>query len=292
MHDKQIRRRRAVLVLLVVISLALLTDYFGESSSSPLHSIQRGIATVLSPLQSGASTVLSPVRDVVVYISSTVNAKSQLKHVEAVNASLTKELAMAQLAANRNAQAAAILKLDQSYSLQSDGLRTANVIGADPVLWWKTITIDTGTGSGVAQGDPVVAPGGLVGDVTRVWSNGALVSLITSPDFSVGAMIESNSGSYGLLQPEVGNPTTLTLIDLPTSASNGLTNKQLVVTSGITDPNNKAIGSLYPPGIPIGTVSSTNPQNSVLTSQTVQVTPLVDLQHLSVVQVLTRPHAG
>ena len=292
MHDKQIRRRRAVLVLLVVISLALLTDYFGESPNSPLHSIQRGIATVLSPLQSGASTVLSPVRDVVGYISSTVNAKSQLKHVEAVNASLTKELAMAQLAASRNAQAAAILKLDQSYSLQADGLQTAKVIGADPVLWWKTITIDRGSGSGVAQGDPVVAPGGLVGDVTRVWSNGALVSLITSPSFSVGAMIQSNSASDGLIQPEVGNPATLTLIDLPSSAANGLTNKQLVVTSGITDPHNSAIGSLYPAGIPIGTVSSANPQNSVLTSQTVQVTPLVDLQHLSVVQVLTRPHAG
>jgi len=46
-HDKQVRRRRAVLGLLVVISLILLTAYFGESSSSPLHSVQRGIVAVL-----------------------------------------------------------------------------------------------------------------------------------------------------------------------------------------------------------------------------------------------------
>ena len=51
MHDKQVRRRRAVLALLVVVSLILLTAYFGESPSSPLHSVQRGIVEVLSPIQ-------------------------------------------------------------------------------------------------------------------------------------------------------------------------------------------------------------------------------------------------
>ena len=292
MHDKQIRRRRAVLVLLVVISLALLTDYFGERSTGPLHSIQRGIATVLSPLQSGASTVLSPVRDVAGYISSTVNAKSQLKRTEAENNKLTTELAAAQYEINQYKQADLLGKLDTNYSLQSYGLKTANVIEADPVLWWRTIKVDQGTSSGVELNDPVVAPGGLIGDVTDVGSNYANVSLLTSPNFSVGAMIEGGNNSRGLLQPDVGNPSTLTLIDLPNSAANGLAAKQLVVTSGISDPNNSAISSLYPPGIPIGTVSSANPQNSVLTSQTVQVTPLVDFQHLSVVQILTRPRRG
>lgn len=291
MHDKQIRRRRAVLVLLVVISLALLTDYFGESSSSPLHSVQRGIATVLSPVQSGASTVLSPVRDVVGYFSSTINAKSQLAKYKRENEKLTSELAASQYAAHQYEQADSLGKLDTSYSLQSFGLETADVIGANPSLWYRTITVDKGTDDGVALNDPVVAPGGLVGNVTRVWSNGAVVSLITSPSFSVSAMIESASDSDGLIQPQAGNPSTLTLIDLPASAANGLSSNQLVVTSGIGGPGKSAIRSLYPPGIPIGKISSTNPQNSVLTSQQVQVTPLVDFQHLDMVQILTRPHA-
>ncbi len=281
-----------MLVLLVVISLALLTDYFGESQSSPLHSIQRGIATVLSPLQSGASTVLSPVRDVVGYVSSTINAKSQLAKYKAENARLTSEFATAQYEANQYKQADSIGKLDTSYGLKSYGLEQANVTGGNPSLWYKTITVDRGSSSGVKLYDPVVAPGGLVGDVSQVWSNGALVSLITSPSFSVGAMIESSSDSQGLIQPQAGNPSTLTLIDLPASAANGLSNSQLVVTSGIEDRGDPAIGSKYPPGIPIGTIASTNPQNSVLSSQQVQVAPLVDLQHLSLVQILTRPRAA
>ena len=81
-HDKQVRRRRAVLALLVAVSLILLTAYFGESPSSPLHNVQRGIVEVLSPIQQGASKVLSPVQDVAGWFSDTLNAKSQVDQLQ------------------------------------------------------------------------------------------------------------------------------------------------------------------------------------------------------------------
>ena len=43
MHDKQVRRRRAVLAVFVVLSLVLLTVYFGESAGGGLHAVQRGL---------------------------------------------------------------------------------------------------------------------------------------------------------------------------------------------------------------------------------------------------------
>jgi rod shape-determining protein MreC len=276
------------LALLVVISLALLTDYFGESSSSPLHSVQQGIATVLSPLQSGASTVLSPFRDAVNYVGATFNAKAKLNRVEAQNAQLKSDLAKVQYEGLEYRKAAAILNLDKTYSLNQYAPESANVIGEDPVLWYKTITLDKGSGAGVKQYDPVVGPGGLVGDVSRVGSDYSVVELITSPDFAISATIENQQGASGLIQPRVGDPSTLMLNDLPTNAN--VSNSQLVVTSSFKDPNNASIQSDAPPGIPIGTVSSTNPQSSVLENQQVQVTPSVDLQRLSLVQILTHPN--
>ncbi len=88
MHSKQVRRRRLVLAALVVISLILLTDYFGESPSSPLHTLQRGIVEVFSPIQQGASTVLSPVRDIGNWFSDTFKARSQVKQLKAENQTL------------------------------------------------------------------------------------------------------------------------------------------------------------------------------------------------------------
>jgi rod shape-determining protein MreC len=290
-YDKQIRRRRAVLALLVVISLILLTDYFGESSSSPLHSVQRGIATVLSPVQEGASTVLSPVRDIAGWFSSTFRAKSQLASVTRQRNALRNEVAGLQLEIIQKGYQKKLLDLDTSYNLRAYGLVAANVIAKNPVLWYETITVDKGSGDGVRQRDPVVGPGGLVGDVTEVTSDSSQVSLLTSPDFAVDAEVENNSGSTGLITPDVGDPSTLQLSDLPTTAPQVGTG-QIVVTSGFQDSGQSAIHSLYPRGIPIGTISSENPQSSVLTNQPIQVTPFADLQDLSEVQILTHPGRG
>jgi rod shape-determining protein MreC len=288
LHDKTIRRRRAVLALLVIISLALLTDYFGESQNSPLHSIQRGISTVLSPLQSGASTVLSPFRDAVNYVGSTFQAKSELQSTKNKYNALRTQYAKVQYEGEQYRKIAAMVHLDDKYGLSNYDPLYATLIGADPVLWYGTITVDKGSDSGVHLYDPVLAGGGLIGDVTVLNSNNSVISLITSPNFAVGAAIENEDGADGLIQPKVGEPGVLELIDLPTNAN--ISSGQLVVTNDLIDKKDPTVQSYAPAGIPIGTVSSTNPQTSLLANDEEQVTPIADLQDLSVVQILLHPH--
>ncbi|MGH2986709.1 MAG: hypothetical protein ACRDLO_08485, partial [Solirubrobacterales bacterium] len=62
MYRKQVRRRRAVLVALIVVSLVLLSSHFSEAESGPLHTIQRGVSAVLSPIGEGAERALKPAR--------------------------------------------------------------------------------------------------------------------------------------------------------------------------------------------------------------------------------------
>jgi len=59
MHDKVVRRRRAVLAVLVLLSLFLLTAYFGEGTNGTLHGVQRGAMEVLAPIQEGANRAAS-----------------------------------------------------------------------------------------------------------------------------------------------------------------------------------------------------------------------------------------
>ncbi len=290
MHDKQIRRRRAVLALLVAVSLILLTDYFGSPASSPLHSVQRGLVEALAPVQEGASTVLSPVRDIAGWVSSTFKAKSQVAGLTRTKNALTSELAQAKYDKHQLLVDQQLLRLDDNYGLAGYRLVTANVSGKNLVVWYETITIDQGSSDGVRVGDPVVGPGGLVGDVSAVTGPESIVTLMTSPRFSVAAMVENQAGSEGLIQPAGGDPSSLRLNELPSTAQ--VSTGELVVTSGFVEETDSFVHSLYPAGIPIGTVSSTSPQTSVLTSQQVDVAPLVDFNNLSTVQVLTRPRAG
>jgi rod shape-determining protein MreC len=78
-YDKTVRRRRAVLGLLVAGSLILLTAYFGESAGGGLHSVQRGVLEVVSPIQDGASRALKPVRDLFGWFGDTIDAKGDVK---------------------------------------------------------------------------------------------------------------------------------------------------------------------------------------------------------------------
>ena len=81
------------------------------------------------------------------------------------------------------------------------------------------------------------------------------------------------------MQPKVGDPNDLLLQYLPanTQANTG----EYVVTSGtVASPDD----SLYPPGIPIGQVTSVNEESAY---KSVNVHPLANLHNLDVVQVLT-----
>src|SRR5688500_12336729 len=92
MHDKAVRRRRAVLALLVALSLFLLTAYFGESSGGGLHAVQRGAMEVLAPIQEGANRALKPFRDLFGWFGDTMDAKDERDQLEAERNSLRKQV--------------------------------------------------------------------------------------------------------------------------------------------------------------------------------------------------------
>ena len=285
MHDKQVRRRRAVLALLVVVSLILLTAYFGESPQSPLHNVQRGIVQVFSPVQAGASKVLSPVRDVANWVSDTLKAKSNVDKLRRQNKQLLAQLATLKTEQLQNAQLTAEVGLDQTIGVRNYHPVGANVIGRDPTLWYQQVEVDSGSDEGVQLNDPVLADGALVGVVSNVDASVSIVKLITDHDYAVAAQVTNHAGDQGILAPSVGNPNQLLLQDLPGRAQIAVGDQ--VVTAGF---KGGSLTSLYPPGLPIGTVSSVNP-NQLYNNNEVPVAPTADLRHFSSVQILTRPHA-
>jgi rod shape-determining protein MreC len=298
-HDKQVRRRRAVLALLVGVSLILLTAYFGESPSSPLHSIQRGIVEVLSPVQDGASKVLSPFRDIAGWFSDTFNAKSEVKGLRTEVADLQHQVARDQQELINVPAATRQMALNASLNINQYQPVNAVVISKNPTLWYQTIEVDKGAEDSVHVGDPVLGDGALVGKVTLADSTVSIVTLLTDNTFGVAAEVQQQgsgqalTGDEGVLTPQVGNPNTLVLSDLPKPGPNQLGPElgDEVVTAGFTDPSNPALRDLYPAGIPIGTVQPVN-ENNLLNNGQIQVQPSANLRTLASVEIMTAPHAS
>ena len=282
MYRKQVRRRRAILVALIVTSLVLLSAHFSEAESGPLHAIQRGVATVLSPLETVASQALKPARDLINWFDETFDARGENDQLRDDLAAAREQLADAQGAIGENEQFRALLGLDEDELAGFDPAYkpiTSRIISRSPSVINATLGVDAGSGDGVEVDDPVVSGDGLVGRITEVTNSSAQVELITDPRNAVSARVVPE-GPQGIVEPVAGDPDDLRLDFI--SNEEEVKEGQMLVTAGWS---NGEISSAYPYGIPIGEITETTLGEQDFQRVTVQ--PFADMRALQYVQVLT-----
>jgi len=85
-------RRRLVVAVLVLVSLALLTVYFRESSGGGLHSLQSTGASVLNPFEVAANRVAQPFRDAASWFGGLSTTRDQNRKLRAENKKLKAQL--------------------------------------------------------------------------------------------------------------------------------------------------------------------------------------------------------
>jgi rod shape-determining protein MreC len=277
-YRKQVRRRRAVLALLVVGSFALLTLTYGQSSDG----FQRGVSTIFSPLQTVADRALKPARDLVDWFDQTFEARGENERLKGELEKARRLAVAGEAALQENAQLRKLVDLDRDPALASSPYEpvTGRVIARSPIVWHSTVTIDVGSGDGVQVEDPVLSGEGLVGRIASVEGGSAQVMLLTDHASAVSAKVVPE-GVQGVVRPEVGDPEDLILdfIDSTTRVHQG----QDVVTAGWRA---QGLASLFPPGLPIGEVTRASVVEQEA-SQQVHLRPFADLRNLDLVQVLT-----
>jgi rod shape-determining protein MreC len=258
----------------------MLSIYYREGSGGPLHKIQRGVATVLSPVQEVSDRALKPARDLVNWFSETFDARGDNERLKEDLASAREQLAAAQTQVRQGREVKKLMELSSSGLIPAGREPvTARVIARSPTLWYSTVQINAGSGAGIRVDDPVVTGDGLVGRVSTLTSNSAQVVLITDHTSSVAARIEP-VGATGVIEPEVGDPSEL-ILDYVQNGQD-INETQPVVTAGFSSGD---LDSLFPPGIPIGEVSESSLAEQE-TYQRVHVRPYADLRDMEFVQVL------
>lgn len=278
MYRKQVRRRRAVLTLLVIGSFLLLTITYGQGSGG----LQRGVSTIFSPLQSVADRALKPARDLAGWFDKTFEARGENSRLEDALVDARRKAVAGQEALQENAQLRKLLALDRSPALAESGYEpvTGRVIARSPTVWHSAVTVDVGSGDGVRVDDPVISGDGLVGLVASAQGGSAQVTLITDHTSAVTAKVLP-AGVQGVVRPEVGDPKDLILDFIDSSKDVG--RGQAVVTSGWRA---QGYASHFPPGLPVGEVTRASIVEQAA-SQQVHLRPYADLANLDLVQVLT-----
>lgn len=269
-----------VAAVLVLISLALITVYFRESEDGTLHGAQRIGLSVAMPFEVAGERIARPFRDAWGWASDLIGAKDENEKLRKEVEELRQKVVQQQTAVSENERLRALLHFVDGPTFPSgfDGV-TTRVVGRPPSAYTQEVLIAAGSSSGVQRNDPVVTKDGLVGLVTDVTSNGAKVTLLSDQSSAVSAVV-LESGAAGIVRHGPSESSALVLDRVRKDEL--VTEGDLVITAGW---RSGKLESLYPRGIPVGTVNSVGQQDVDLYKR-IQVTPLVNFDSLAEVIVL------
>ena len=210
-------RRTLTVVVLVVLSLSLISlDLNGRT-----HSVTSGIKSVandiFSPLRQGVLDIISPIGG---FFAGAFDYHS----VQAQNEQLQRTIGQLRAAkAERSfeqAQLRTLMALQNLPFLQSLPTVTAETIDKYSSNFTATITLDKGRADGVDVGYPVVASGGLVGQVIQSFHHSCVVQLITDGQSKVG--VTFGNQLTGIVDGQgPGNDLTLDLVPPHTPLTQG-----------------------------------------------------------------------
>ncbi|MFH1215643.1 MAG: rod shape-determining protein MreC [Pseudomonadota bacterium] len=143
---------------------------------------------------------------------------------------------------------------------------TAQIIGRDPSLWFRTIIIDRGSSEGVEKGMPVVTVEGVVGQILESSPNYAKVLLANDPNSAIDVLVQKNR-VQGILKGNGGSGFNLLYVLKNADVEKG----DFIVTSGL--------GDIFPKGLPVGTVSAVTKSKRGM-FQKIDIAPAVDFSQL------------
>ncbi len=268
--------------MLVLLSLVLITVYFRESPNGSLHGVQSAGSTALRPFEIAANRIARPFHDAYNWTADVFHAKSENKQLRADNKRLQQQVIQSETQAQQALGYQKILDVKRAPAYQDYAKTavTAEVLSNPVSQFDQTVLIAAGRDSGIRVHDAVVTDRGLVGQVSKVAHDTALVTLLTDKESAVTAK-DLQQGAVGTVHHSQG-PEDLLFLDRV--AKNKVVNRgDVVITAGQI--SGRRLSSFYPKNIPIGRVTRVG-QTDVDPFQDVQVMPFVDFSSLQYVLVL------
>ena len=262
-----------VLSLAAAIAVVLSVMTFFSSTSAVLPNIAGIIA---SPFRTAGAAITKTVDSWVTYFTDFEQLKAEVEVLRLENEQLKADIRQANRDSEENKRLRELLDLrEQRRDLYFEA---ATVVERDVSNWSSMLTINKGTGHGVAVGDCVITEEGyLVGVVTEAGLNWSTIRSVLDSETSIGALIvRSDLGAVAMGNFSLMGQGRLQLSYL--GAQPDVISGDLIVTSGL--------GGYYPSQLVIGYVEEVGTGDDGL-SQYAVIRPQAKIDELTEVFVIT-----
>ncbi|MFP5352837.1 MAG: rod shape-determining protein MreC [Actinomycetota bacterium] len=265
-------RGRLLLFAFLALSIVVITLDFRQPGDGPLERAKDVSSAIVTPIQRGLTAVFTPVGNFFSSISELSNLRAENAELQNRVEEAEQRIGEAESIVEENERLLGLLELDESYPTMDRV--SARVIGRPPANYKWAVTIDKGHNDGIRTNMAVIDPDGLVGKIIRVEPETSTVLLLIDPQAGAKARVSGSGYAGGIEGNGASEALTLAFIDTEAEVEVG----DEVVTAGYDD-------GIFPPNIPIGTISLVESQEAAL-EQNISVEPYVDFTTLDFVQVI------
>lgn len=263
---KPFKNKLAVTIVLLSVAFCGMIIY---SLQSDANGISSSVSTVVSPLQKIVYNINSRVKETVDFFLNFSEVKLENEQLKQKNAELANELIEYESLKDEVERLREALNFTESRS--NYNYVGVNIIGYSGSSLSDGYIIDKGSNDGIAKNMVVVSSKGLVGKVTKVSSNFAIVQSILNENIAVAVMDQQTREATGMLQglsdKKDKNMTVVYNLPIDSDVKEG----DIFITSGL--------GKIYPKEIPVGTVVSVQEDN-VKVMKSAVVEPFVKFNEL------------
>jgi rod shape-determining protein MreC len=267
------RRTRLLVVALVLGHLVAITRQVDAGAGQTLF--DRIVFSVLSPPQRAVGGAMQGAGGLWSGYLDLRGARAEKERLEDELEAARRELQQLRARARETDKLRELLGLKRILPYESV---TAEVVAREGVPWFRTITVDKGSASGVRLNAAVLSSSGVVGRVVSLGPLAARVQLLLDRDCGVGVMIES-TGVAGVVSGQVGvadsGTSDLVMNYVPGYAEVAV--GDVVVTSGLD--------RIFPKGLMVGRVRAVAPDAGLF--RDIRVTPSARFDRLERVLIVT-----
>ncbi len=272
---KKLFNNKYFVILFIITILLVVGMIFSMNRSYETTATDNVIIKITMPVQNFFAGIAENVRGFFSHFGDIASLKEENEKLQADIKQLESQNQRNQTYKEENERLREMLDLKDTY--KDFNLVAANVTGRDSSTWFLSLIIDKGTDDGLKMTDTVITSDGLVGHITDIGNNWAMITTILDSQSTVAVMVERTEDFAtvdGDIDLSAKGLCKMTYI----SKDSTITVGDMVKTSGL--------GGVYPKGVNVGKITKIHPENKGV-SQYAEVEPSVDFNKVYEVFVIT-----
>lgn len=264
---KNIKNKLAVIVIILSVCFLFLIGYSVQREN--VSFVENGVGATLNPIQGIFYKIGSGVKNSLSFIFNINEIKKENEELRSMNKDLEYKSNQNALLEQENQRLRGMLNftdLRNEYNYVG-----CDIVGISGSNFLDGYIINKGKNVGIQKGMVAITGEGLVGQVTSVGNNWAIVQSLCNENIAVAGYVITTQESDGIVKGYKGNEdkflAQITGLSIKSQVSKG----DVILTSGL--------GGIYPKGIKIGEVLEVEEDKAAVVKNAI-IKPSIDFNKL------------